>query len=107
MNNNDKNKIVGFSQHDLSLITNGNSENIKNISDPNRVGHVEDPSGNSITDITPLIMVINSGGTGDKWKEKVHALISVGADPNMEVNYYNRNTTATELAYKYRNLDLN
>ena len=59
MNNNEKNKIVGFSQDDLQLITNGNSETIKNVSYPNKVGHVEDPSGKCISDITPLIMVIN------------------------------------------------
>ena len=103
MNNNDKNKIIGFSQDDLSLIANGNSETIKNISNPNKVGHVEDSNGKCISDITPLIMLINSGGTGDKWKETVNALISIGADPNMEVNYYNRTTSAKELAQKYRN----
>ena len=103
---NEKNKIVGFSQDDLSLINNGNKDTIKNISNPNRVGHVEDPQGNVISDITPLIMVINAGGTGNYWKEKVYSLISVGADPNLEVSYYNRTTTAKEIAYQYRDLDL-
>ena len=103
MNNNDRNKIVGFSQDDLGLITNGDSETIKNVSNPNKVGHVKDSSGKCISNITPLIMVINAGGSGDKWKEKVNALISVGADPNMKVNYYNRNISAKELALKYRN----
>ena len=98
MNDNNKNKIVGFSQNDLGLITNGNSETIKNVSDPNYVGRVNNPSGECVSHITPLIMVINAGGTDNEWKEKVNALISVGADPNMEVNYYNRNTTAKELA---------
>ena len=106
MTSDNKNKIVEFSQNDLSLITNGNSDNIKNISNPNNVGHVEDSEGNSISDITPLIMVINAGGSGNEWIEKVNALISVGADPNMEINYYNQNTTAKKLAHKYRNLDL-
>ena len=107
MSNNDKNKIVGFSQDDLMLITNGNSETIKNVSNPNQVGHIEDQSGKCISDITPLIMLINSGGSGDKWKEKVNSLISIGADPNMKVNYYNRNTTAKELAQKYRSFNIN
>lgn len=106
MTSNNENKIVGFSQNDLSLITNGNSDNIKNISNPNNLGRVEDSKGKIISEITPLIMVINAGGSDNEWIEKVNALISVGADPNMEINYYNKNTSAKKLAHKYRNLDL-
>ena len=102
----DKNKIVGFSREDISLITNGNADSIKNISNPNQIGQVKNANDEIISDITPLIMVINAAGTGDIWKQKVYSLISVGADPNMTVNYYNRNTTAKEIGFNYRNLDI-
>ena len=99
---NEKNKIVGFSQDDLSLINNGNKDTIKNISNPNRVGHVEDPQGNVISDITPLIMVINSAG--QDWREIVQAMVAAGANLDMPIeNYYGRNTNAREIANKYRN----
>ena len=98
---NDKNKITGASLEDLNLITNGTAESIKNITNPNQVLEVIDKNNNKISNITPLIMVINSSKTG--WKNIVESLISVGADPSMIVNYYNKQTTAREIAEKYRN----
>ena len=104
--NDEKNKIVGFSHEDLSLIINGNHNNIKNISNPNHIGQVMDKNNKHISDITPLIMVINANGSGEILEKKVYALIHAGADPNMEVNYYNRTTTAKELALNYRDLEI-
>ena len=53
--NNEKNKIVGFSPEDLSLIINGNHNNIKNISNPNHIGQVMDKNNKHISDITPRL----------------------------------------------------
>ena len=65
-----------------------------------RLVHVINKTNKTISDITPLIMLINASGEG--WRDVAQALIAQGADPDMEVNYYNGTTTAREIANKYR-----
>jgi hypothetical protein len=97
--NSDKNKITGIDQKDI--IINGSIQDLADITNPNQVGSVLDSSNNVISEITPLIMIINQGCKD--YKDKVKALINIGADMNMSVNYYNRETTALDIATQYRN----
>ena len=101
MNTHDKDtKITGFTDDEFDLIHCGEPEDMVNFSNPNKVGHVVDKHNKVISDITPLIMLINASGEG--WRDVVEALIAQGADPDMQVNYYDRTTTALEIANTYR-----
>ena len=93
-------KITGYTDAEFDLINWGEPEDMVNFTNPNKVGHVIDEHNEIISDITPLIMLINASGEG--WRDVVKALIAQGADPDMEVNYYNKTTTAREIANKYR-----
>ena len=96
----DKNKITGFTDSEFDLINCGEPEDMVGFSDPNKVGHVVDKHNKTISDIPPLIMIINASGQG--WRDVAQALIAQGADPDMQVNYYDRTTTALEIANTYR-----
>ena len=100
MNMNKDTKITGYTDAEFDLINWGEPEDMVNFTNPNKVGHVIDEHNEIISDITPLIMLINASGEG--WRDVVKALIAQGADPDMEVNYYNKTTTAREIANKYR-----
>ena len=100
MNMNKDTKITGYTDAEFDLINWGEPEDMVNFTNPNKVGHVIDQHNKIISDITPLIMLINASGEG--WRDVVKALIAQGADPDMEVNYYNKTTTAREIANKYR-----
>ena len=100
MNINKDTKITGYTDDEFDLINWGEAEDMVNFTNPNKVGHVIDNSNKIISDITPLIMLINASGEG--WRDVVKALIAQGADPDMEVNYYNKTTTARDIANKYR-----
>ena len=93
-------KITGYTDAEFDLINWGEPEDMVNFTNPNKVGHVRDTSNKIISDITPLIMLINASGEG--WRDVVMALIAQGVDPDMEVNYYDKTTTAREIANKYR-----
>ena len=93
-------KITGFTDSEFDLINWGEPEDMVGFSNPNKVGHVVDKLNKTISDITPLIMIINASGEG--WRDVAQALIAQGADPDMTVNYYDRATTARDIANKYR-----
>lgn len=93
-------KITGFTDAEFDLINWGEPEDMVNFTNPNKIGHVKDKTNKIISDITPLIMLINASGEG--WRDVAQALIAQGADPDMKVNYCNRTTTAREIAAKYR-----
>ena len=95
----DKNSITGIDQKDI--IVNGSVEDLANITNPNQVGSVLDSTNQTISEITLLIMIINQGCKD--YKDKVKALINIGADMNMNINYYGRVTNALEIATQYRN----
>ena len=98
-NNNEKNQIVGIDN--IDVITNGNLEELGNISDPNQIGQVVSSDGTIISNITPLIMIINQGARD--YKSRVDKLVEIGGNLDMVVDYYNTNTTARDLSNKYRN----
>ena len=93
-------QITGFTDAEFDLINWGEPEDMVNFTNPNKIGHVVNKTNNTRYDITPLIMIINASGEG--WRDVAKALIAQGADPDMEVNYSNRTTTAREIAAKYR-----
>lgn len=97
--NSDKNKITGIDQKDI--IVNGSIQDLATITNPNQVGSVLDSTNNVISEITPLIMIINQGCKD--YKDRVKALVDIGADMNMNINYYGRETNAFEIATQYRN----
>ena len=97
--NNDT-QITGFTDAEFDLINWGEPEDMVNFTNPNKIGHVINKTNKTISDITPLIMLINASGEG--WRDVAKALIAQGADPDMEVNYYNGTTTARAIANKYR-----
>lgn len=98
---NDKNKIICFSNDDLYLITNGDIRNITNISDVNKIGNIIDPDKNQISEITPLIMILNSARKN--WKRLFDKLVSIGADPDMKIQYYGKKLSANDIKNTYRN----
>ena len=100
MINSDKNKIIGFNSNDFNIIVNGGCNNIKNISDPNKIGEVINSDGEVISKITPLIMIINS--SRKEWRNIVKSLINIGADPNLQIKYYDKDTSAKEITDTYR-----
>ena len=93
-------QITGFTDDEFDMINWGEPEDMVNFTNPNKVGHVIDKTNKTISDITPLIMLINASGEG--WRDVAQALIAQGADPDMQVNYYNGTTTARAIADKYR-----
>jgi ABC-type polysaccharide/polyol phosphate transport system ATPase subunit len=96
---NENNKIVGID--DIDIITNGTIEELGRVSNPNQIGTVLSEDGTVISNITPLIMIINQGAKD--YKKRVDKLVEIGSHLDMDVNYYNSNTTARDLSNKYRN----
>jgi hypothetical protein len=95
------NEITGFTDDEFDIINCGEPEDIVRLANPNKVGHVVNKIKNkTVSDITPLIMIINA--SGQDWRDMTNALITHGADPDMEVEYYGKTTTAREIANKYR-----
>ena len=93
----DKNKIV---IDQIELITNGIPEQLELINNPNQIGRVINKYNEKISEITPLFMIGNQNALNVQ--EKVNSLIKAGADPNMEICYYNRNISFTEFIKNYR-----
>ena len=97
----ENNKITGFTDDEFDLVKWGEPENMVKFTNINKVGTVVDSSGKVVSNITPLIMVINSCSQG--WRDIVRAMIEAGADLDMSIdNYYGRTTTAREFANQYR-----
>ena len=102
MNNKNDNIITGFTDEEFDLVNRGEPKDMGKFSNINKIGHVKNPSGEVVSEITPLIMVINSAG--QDWRKIVQAMVAAGANLDMPIeNYYGRNTTAREIANKYRN----
>lgn len=93
-------KITGIDE--IDHITNGSIDQLRNLKNPNQVGQVINKETNEVlSNITPLIMIINQNASD--YRERVAALQAAGADTDMRVSYYGRDTTALEIATKYRN----
>tara|TARA_Y100000590_G_scaffold2532_2_gene3335 strand:- start:3196 stop:3537 length:342 start_codon:yes stop_codon:yes gene_type:complete len=100
MNIRDKTTISGIPDMDRFVNYHKNS-NMSGITDPNAIGTITvDDTGEVKGNITPLIMIINSSGKG--WETAVKNLVGAGADPDMMINYYGRDTSAREIADQYR-----
>ena len=101
--NNIKSKITGI--NNISIITNGSISELSTIDNPNQIGTIVNDSGKTLGQITPLIMIINQNGAD--CQKKINALIDAGADSNLVINYYGKDTSANEIVQKYRsNLNL-
>lgn len=93
-------KITGIDE--IDTITNGSIDQLRNLKKPNQIGQVINKETNEVlSSITPLIMIINQ--SAKDYRERVAALQAAGADMDMRVSYYGRETTALEIATKYRN----
>jgi len=101
-NNYPEYEISGFTEYDINIIHNYTiPKNLKTITQPNAIGTVIHKDTNKIMgNITPLIMVINAKRT--MWREAVAYLVQIGADPDMMIEYYGRQTSAREIANTYR-----
>ena len=98
--NREKTTISGIPDRDRFVNYNKNSD-MSGITDPNAIGTITvNDTGEVKGNITPLIMIINSSGEG--WETAVENLVRVGADPDMMINYYGRDTSAREIADNYR-----
>ena len=68
---------------------------------PNAIGKVVHKETNEeLSEITPLIMIINA--SSKNVQKEIDDLLRAGADPDLEINYYNQQTTARKLALLYR-----
>lgn len=94
-----ENKIFGI--NDIAIIINGTIEELGTISNPNQLGTVVSKDGTILSNITPLIMIINQNAKD--YKARVDKLVEIGGNLDMDVDYYNTNTTPRDLANKYRN----
>ena len=93
-----KNKIV---IGEANLIINGSDEDLNKIKNPNEIGIVVDGTGTQLSEITPLIMVLN--GNSKIAQNQVDALIRAGADPDKKINYYGKEQSARDIKNLYRN----
>ena len=67
----------------------------------NAIGKVVDKDTNEeLSEITPLIMILNA--SSKNVQQEIEDLLRAGADPDLEINYYNEQTTARKLALLYR-----
>ena len=94
-----ENKICGI--NDKDIIINGTIEELGTISNPNQLGTVVSKDGTVLSNITPLIMMINQNAKD--YKSRVDKLVEIGGNLDMIVDYYNTNTTPRDIANKYRN----
>ncbi len=104
-----KNRIEGFDLNVLDVVTNGT---FQDIIDGNHLfagtGRVVKKETTEVVsqEITPMIMLINQG-----CRDKIESLKTYinGNDPryvqefDREINYFNRTTSAREIAVNYRN----
>ena len=84
-----------------SMKNNNNNTIIIDSQNPNAIGKVVDKDTNKeLSEITPLIMILNA--SSKNVQQEIDDLLRAGADPDLEITYYNRRTTARKLALEYR-----
>lgn len=86
---------------DAQCITNGTLEQLENIQHPNEIGKIINKNTKEkVSEITPLIMIINQNAFNVQ--EKINALLNAGANPDLEISYYNHTKcTARKLCADY------
>ena len=89
---NTDNKII-IDQSDI--ITNGTIEQLMTIKNSNEIGSIVDKNNNFISQITPLIMIVNQSSLD--CQDKIDTLLSLGADPNLKINYYGKDISAYDI----------
>ena len=95
-NEDEKNKII---ISDANIITNGSTSQYHLIENINEIGTIMDKNNTKVSEITPLIMVLNQNSRN--WKDKAKKLIEKGADPNMKINFWGQYKSANDI----KNLD--
>lgn len=99
MSDEKKGKIVNIDN--TNLITNSKTSNYPIGLDPNQIGEViEKDTNKKLSEITPLIMVINQ--SANNCDEKVKKLIELGGDIYMKINYYGKQTSASDIIKAHR-----
>ncbi len=99
MSDGKKGKIVNI--YNTNLITNSKTSNYPIGLDPNQIGEViEKDTNKKLSEITPLIMVINQ--SANNCDEKVKKLIELGGDIFMKINYYGKQTSASDIIKAHR-----
>ena len=86
-------KIVKI--NDINIITNGTPEDLATIKNPNEVGEVVDKDGVVISNITPIIMIINMNSKN--LEECLDILNKNGGDFNKKINYYGSLKSANDI----------
>lgn len=88
----------------IDTITNGSLNDMRTIDSPNQVGRVVyKDTGEFISNINPMIMIINQGLSD--YKERIAHMIANGGNIDANINYYGRITTPREIAISYRGYD--
>ena len=85
-------KIVGIT--DIGVIINGNLKEINSIN-PCQIGYICDNQENIISEITPLIIIINQHRDG--YEKIIDIMKKNGGDMNQEINYFGRKTTPLDI----------
>ena len=94
-----KRKILNIDN--IKEITNSKTSNYPIGLDPNQIGEViEKDTNKKLSEITPLIMVINQ--SANNCDEKVKKLIELGGDIYMKINYYGKQTSASDIIKAHR-----
>ena len=95
------NKIIKIDN--LYIITSGTPSELETIENPNQVGEVVDKAGVFLSDITPIIIIINKNRKN--LKECLDILNKIGGDFNKKINYYGTPRSANDIL-KVNNPDL-
>ena len=85
-------KIVNIDN--IYQITNGSIEELKLV-DPNQIGQVVDKEGNILSDITPIIMIINQNKINVNQRLKI--MKENGGDFDKKINYYGTQKSANDI----------
>ena len=91
-NNSDRNKIIKI--NNIFEIINGTLDDMKQV-DPNQVGHVVDVNGKYLSEITPIIMIINQNRKD--MRERLAILKENGGDYDKKIDYYGKQKSANDI----------
>ena len=96
-NENEKNNII---ISDADIITNGSTSQYHLIKNINEIGIIMDKNNEKVSEITPLIMVLNQNKIN--CQDKVNEMINQGADPNIKIQYWGQSKSAMDIMNETR-----
>lgn len=96
-NEDEKNTII---ISDANIITNEPISQYHLIKNINEIGTIMDKNNEKVSEITPLIMVLNQNEIN--CQDKVNEMINQGADPNMKIQYWGQSKSAMDIMNKTR-----